>query len=363
MFKRNFSLFLSVIFCIFLLITSGSLANNDSLAEKNIVVDCFDREVEVPDSEDIERIGCLFAYSGHAVALLNRGNDIVAIVDGLKRDVLFTEMYPNIKDAIVPSKSSVINIEELARADCDILFVQGENAVNEAYIAQIEQFNIPYLVIDYGSIAEHQFSMEMIGKALGEVEEARQYIDYYNYCIERVQEKMKDIPYSERITVYHSVNEATRTDARGTLAAEWLEIAGAHNVSLDTDLKFLENKYFASLEQILLWDAEVIIVNEENVDKYILTNEQWADLQAVKNERVYKMPNGVSRWGHPTNALETPLAILWVAKLLYPDLFEDINMQEEVKYFYSSFYEWDLTDEYIEKILSGEGMRLRKGDV
>ncbi len=363
MFKRNFSLFLSVIFCIFLLITSGSLANNDSLAEKNIVVDCFDREVEVPDSEDIERIGCLFAYSGHAVALLNRGNDIVAIVDGLKRDVLFTEMYPNIKDAIVPSKSSVINIEELARADCDILFVQGENAVNEAYVAQIEQFNIPYLVVDYGSIAEHQFSMEMIGKALGEVEEARQYIDYYNHCIERVQEKIKEIPDSERVTVYHSVNEATRTDARGTLAAEWLEIAGAHNVSLDTDLKFLENKYFASLEQILLWDAEVFIVNEENVDKYILTNEQWADLQAVKNNQVYKMPNGVSRWGHPTNALETPLAILWVAKLLYPDLFEDIDMQEEVKYFYSNFYEWDLTDEYVEKILSGEGMRLRKGDV
>jgi len=267
MFKRKFSLFLSVIFCIFLLITNVSLANSANSAQKNIVIDCFDREAEVPEPEDIERIGCLFAYSGHAVALLNRGDDIVAIVDGLRRDVLFTEMYPNIKDAIVPSKSSVINIEELARADCDILFVQGENAVNEAYVAQIEQFNIPYLVVDYGSIDEHQFSMEMIGKALGEVGEARQYIDYYNQCIQRVQEKIEEIPFSKRVTVYHSVNEATRTDAHGTLAAEWLEIAGANNVSLDTDLKFLENKYFASLEQILLWDAEVFIVNEENVDK------------------------------------------------------------------------------------------------
>ncbi len=363
MFKRSFNIFLSVIFCTFVLFATASLAAETETAEQNLIVDCFGREVEVPAPEDIERIGCLFAYSGHAVALLNRGPDIVAIVDGLRRDVLFTEMFPNIKDAVVPSKSSVINIEELARADCDILFVQGENAVNEAYVAQIEQFGIPYLVIDYGSIAEHQYSIEMIGKALGEVEEASQYLVYYNDCIERVQEKIKDIPYSERVTVYHSVNEATRTDARGTLAAEWLDIAGAHNVSLDADLNFLENKYFASLEQILLWDAEVFIVNEENVDTYILTNEQWADLQAVKNKKVYKMPNGVSRWGHPTNALETPLAILWTAKLLYPDLFADINMQEEVKYFYSNFYEWDLTDEYVEKILSGEGMRLRKGDV
>lgn len=338
-----------------------SFATEQAVAEKNIVVDCFGREVEMP--EKIERIGCLFAYAGHAVALLNRGNDIVAVVEGLRRDVLFTEMFPNIKNALVPSKSSVINIEELARANCDILFIQGENAVNEGYVAQIELFNIPYLVVDYNSIAEHQYSMEMIGKAIGQDEEAKQYNEYYNHCIKRVQERIEKIPFSERVTVYHSVNEATRTDARGTLAAEWLEIAGAHNVSLDADLKFLENKYFASLEQILLWDPEVIIINEENVDKYILTNEQWANLQAVKNKRVYKMPNGVSRWGHPTNAIETPLAILWTAKLLYPDLFEDINLPEEVKYFYSNFYEWDLSDEYVEKILKGEGMRLRKGEV
>ncbi len=231
MFKRNFIIFFSMIFCILFAFSITIIADETAITEKNIVIDCFDREVEVPNPEEIERIGCLFAYSGHAVALLNRGPDIVAIVDGLKRDVLFTEMFPNIKDALVPSKSSVINIEELARADCDILFIQGENAVSEAYVAQIEQFDIPYLVIDYGSIAEHQFSMEMIGKALGEVEEARQYIDYYNYCIERVQEKIKEIPFSDRVTVYHSVNEATRTDARGTRAAEWLEIAGAHNVS------------------------------------------------------------------------------------------------------------------------------------
>jgi len=98
------------------------------------------------------------------------------------------------------------------------------------------------------------------------------------------------------------------------------------------------------------------------VDEYILTNKQWENLQAVKNQRVYKMPNGVSRWGHPTNALETSLAILWTAKLLYPNLFEEIDMYEEVRYFYRNFYEWELSDQYIEKILSGEGMRLRKGE-
>src|SRR5690554_5769846 len=104
MFKRNFIIFFSMIFCILFAFSITIIADETAITEKNIVIDCFDREVEVPNPEEIERIGCLFAYSGHAVALLNRGPDIVAIVDGLKRDVLFTEMFPNIKDALVPSK-------------------------------------------------------------------------------------------------------------------------------------------------------------------------------------------------------------------------------------------------------------------
>jgi len=68
MFKRNLSIFLSMVFCILLVLTTASLAGVTAITEKNIVIDCFGREVEVPDPEDIERIGCLFAYSGHAVA-------------------------------------------------------------------------------------------------------------------------------------------------------------------------------------------------------------------------------------------------------------------------------------------------------
>jgi len=351
-------LFLCIIFN-FLLI-SEIFANTNSPSKDQIIIDCIGREVKIPQT--VEKIGCLFAFSGHTVAMLGRGNDIVAIVEGLKRDVLYTDMYPNIKNALVPSISSNLNIEELAKSNCDLLFIKGENALNEGYIAQVEKLNIPYLVVDFHSIKEQQYAIEMIGKAIGCDEEAQNYNQYYQNTIDRVQKKVKMILLSEKVTVFHSVNEATRTDARNTVPSEWIEIAGANNVSLDNDLKFLDNKYFASLEQILLWDPKVILVNQEHVDKYILTNEQWSSLQAVKNQRVYKMPNGVSRWGHP-NSLEIPLAIIWTAKLLYPEIFHDIEMFDEVRYFYRTFYKRELSDEYIEKILNGEGMRLRKGDI
>ena len=363
MFKKSIqvSIIALLFFILIPFVSINELQAMESVSNSNrLIVDMSGRQVELP--AEIERIGCLFAFTGHTVAMLDRGNDIVAVVEGLKRDVLFTDMFPNISNALVPSHASNLNIEELARADCDLLLIKGENALNERYIAQLKQIGVPYLVVKFQSIREHQQAIAMIGKAIHQEEEAKQFIQYYQNCIQRVQEKVDTIPLSERVTVFHSVNEATRTDARNTIPAEWIEIAGAINVSLDADLKFLDNKYFASLEQILLWDPEVILVNQEHVDRYILTNEQWANLQAVQNNQVYKMPNGVSRWGHP-NSLETPLAILWTAKKLYPGLFVEIDMEKEVSYFYKHFYEWDLPVDYIEKILSGNGMRLRKGDL
>lgn len=35
-----------------------------------------------------ERIACLYAFTGHVVTMLGRGEDMAAIVNGLKKDVL-----------------------------------------------------------------------------------------------------------------------------------------------------------------------------------------------------------------------------------------------------------------------------------
>jgi iron complex transport system substrate-binding protein len=116
------------------------------------------------------------------------------------------------------------------------------------------------------------------------------------------------------------------------------------------------NDYYASIEQILLWDPEVIIVNESAAYKLILGHPQWSGIDAVRNERVYQLPNGISRWGHP-GSVETPLALLWTAKTVYPDKFTHIDMNEEVRYYYKTFFNMDLDDEMIQIILEGGDLR------
>ena len=86
------------------------------------LVDCIGREVEVP--ENVEKIAALYSFAGYAVGLLGRGNDLVGVPDGLQRDKLLIEIFPEVARASVPRKGGAINAEELMRIKPDLVIVR-----------------------------------------------------------------------------------------------------------------------------------------------------------------------------------------------------------------------------------------------
>lgn len=352
--------YLSIIAAIFILILMTGCAskldgNKTSEANSSVtVVDYLGREVSIP--QPVKRIACGYAYTGHVTTMLGRGDDIVAVVDGLKRDKVLTDMHPHIKELPVPFGTGTINIEELLSCNPDVVFLKIDTAINKSVTEKLDSLNIPYVVVDYTTIEEQINTFTLMGKVLGEEEKIEKYIYYYNKIMVDTKKITDSIPEYSRAKLYHSVNEAVRTDLKGSIAAQWIDITGAINVSTQDELKVSGDKSYATLEQIYLWDPDIIIANEAGVPEYILSNEQWASLRAVKENNVYQIPVGISRWGHP-GSLETPLAILWTSKLLYPDYFEHINMEEETRNYYAVFFDLELNDDDVYKILSGKGMR------
>lgn len=140
--------------------------------------------------------------------------------------------------------------------------------------------------------------------------------------------------------------------------AEWTAAAGANNVSVTSSLTVIGDKTSASLEQILAWDPEVIICNEAGVDDTIRSDSRFVGVDAVVNDRVYQIPVGVTRYGHP-NSIETPLAIYWLAKVLYPDAF-DYTIEETIRDFYLTFFGYDADDDTVTAIINGDGIRTDK---
>jgi len=346
----------------FIIFVTGSVTGDTGTeklpGQKTIsVTDSVGREVVIPAR--IQRIGCLYAFSGHVVTMLGRGNNIVAVSNGLKRDSLLHLLCPAILDARVPKSSGAINIEELLQAKPDILFIPADVERIKSEMKKLDRFGIPYLVVDYSNITEQQETINMMGKTLGKTYEASRYNNYFQDCMERVKKVTAGIPVEKRLRLYHSVNEATRTTINVSLTTDWLEVVGVINVALNRSVKIFRGKNLVSLEQILLWNPDVILANEPSVTNHILHNRQWAPLTAVKYKKIFQMPIGISRWGHP-GSIETPLAILWTAKQLYPEYFEDMDMRYETKQYYKNFFDYELSNEQVTKILSGKMTRLPK---
>ncbi|MGM0471100.1 MAG: ABC transporter substrate-binding protein [Bacillota bacterium] len=310
----------------------------------------IEQETNLPAK--VERVGTLFSGSGYIVTMLGAGDKIVAVNRGLKKDQKLKKINPAVAQARQVKASRSINIEELARANPDLIFVRQLMLENEREVQKLNQLGIPYLTTDYKSIDQQQKVVQRIGKALGTVEKAKEFNHYYNQIIEMVSKRVTKIPQQERVKVFHSLKEPTRTDNTASLATEWIKVAGGINVAANKDLKLTKkNKYYASLEQIMNWNPEVIIVDQAGVDEQILNNNQWSSLSAVKDNRVYQIPEGISRWGHPSS-IETPLAILWLAKELYPQRFEDTNLVAEVREFYQRFFDINLTTTEAKEILT-----------
>lgn len=203
--------------------------------------------------------------------------------------------------------------------------------------------------------------IEMMGRVLDSKNRAQDYTRYYRDIIDRVKKRTGNLPKDCRVRMYHSINEPFRTDGPGTLEADWTAACNVVNVSVGTMLKARKNKHFAGMEQILLWNPDMIIANEASVAEQIMADKKWAPIRAVRSKRVYAIPVGISRWGHP-GGLETPLAILWTAKTAYPQLFEDLDLAGEIQGFYKRFFNLDLSPAVVDRILSGRGMRLRPED-
>ena len=76
----------------------------------------------------------------------------------------------------------------------------------------------------------------------------------------------------------------------------------------------------------------------------------WSGIDAVVNRNVHKMPMGMYRSYTP--GVDTPMALLWLAKWAYPELFEDIDIIAETKDYYKEVFGIELTDEQAERIFA-----------
>ena len=108
------------------------------------------------------------------------------------------------------------------------------------------------------------------------------------------------------------------------------------------------------MEQIYEWNPDKIFITNfsaylpEDLYNNTIEGDDWSHVKAVADGEVYKFPLGMYRWFPPSS--DTPLALLWLAQQIQPELFSDIDMDQEIKDYFQKFYQVELTDDDVQTI-------------
>ncbi len=247
------------------------------------------------------------------------------------------------------------NMEEILKTEPDLIINMGD--VSEAYIndanAIAQQLRIPVIMVD-GSLEKTADAYEFLGDILNVGERAKDLADYASEALSEVRGAIGIIPENQRVTYYYAEGvKGLETETGNTLNTEALSLAGAVNVA-DRALDKGSRRIQVSLEQILAWDADMIIISTDGDGKHQLYNEitsgSWENIDAVKNGMVYEIPFAPYDWLNRPPSVNRLIGIKWLANLLYPDVYE-MNLRKEIQRYFKLFYSYEPSDEDMNVLL------------
>ena len=252
-----------------------------------------------------------------------------------------------------------VNFEEIIASAPDVIIDMGQEMEDirgdmDAFQAQT---GVPVIFIK-ASLDTMADAYDTLGELTGETELAEKCSAYIRETIAQAAEYAAQIPESERKRVLYSQGEyGTEVMGVGSVHAEVLEYAGAVNVAV-LDAVASEGGNEVSMEQILLWQPDVVILSPEANYGEIFNDPTWANVAAVRNGTVYEAPYGPYNWMDRPPSVQRVLAVKWLGNLLYPDTF-DYDMIMETQEFYSLFFHYELTEDEARELLAHSTCRER----
>ena len=335
---------------------TGSAAPSPSAEEvtSRIVVDDTGREIEVP--AEINRIVIMSTMPLASVYCMAGGDPdkLVGLTPSSKNAAVtsFLNRVADLEDVSTAfAQGETVNVEELMNLEPDVVFYNTGAPADVEAVKKLESLGIPcvgFTTAIESTIETVNTWATQIGQVLGTEMQAGEIVAYGKEAEKMVMDRVSTVPENERRSALILTNYTPTSivAAGSTFGRYWLATIGADNVAIGLETKTAP----VSLEQIYEWDPEVIFLNsfsaftaEDVANGTAVPGHDWTGLTAVRNGEFYKMPLGMYYWFPPCS--DSPLSLQWMAQKLYPELFEDLDMDAEIKDFFQRFYGVTLTDE------------------
>ena len=248
------------------------------------------------------------------------------------------------------------NYETFMKMQPDIILEgftnQGNVAVSSLNERQKKMGNIPVVGIkETVNVEGYRDAIEFVGKLLGVEGQAKDLLSFYKRVLNKVKSVVSNTPEEERVRVYYAEGpKGLQTDPKGSFHSSLIELCGGINVA-ECPIKKGYGRTEVSIEQVILWDPDIIITGDPEFYKEVYADPKWKSIKAVRTGKVYLYPHNPFSWFDRPPGINRIIGIPWTAKILYPDKFSSLDLKSYVKKFYLKFYHYPLTDKEVNSIL------------
>tara|TARA_A100001388_G_C28716041_1_gene473868 strand:+ start:96 stop:1136 length:1041 start_codon:yes stop_codon:yes gene_type:complete len=322
------------------------------LADQITIVDQRDRKVTL-DGE-AERVVTIPIPAASMFISVDGGTERLVGMHQLSKtaikDRILQRFYPDAMS--IPSNitrkgfSFVPNVEELLALEPDLVFQWGH--LNDDIIDPLVNAGLNVALIKIGPEKFTRKWLNIMGSVTGKPDKAKAMIKWRDEVMAELKSATAGIADDQKPRTLYFMNYLSKLRVAGGPSYNnfYINLAGGKNPARELGM-FTE----VGIEQIIAWDPEVILLNgfEAKLSPDdVYNNALLADVSAVKNRRVYKMPLGGYRWDPPNQ--ESPLTWLWLSMILHPDKFQ-WDMNGRIKSNYQFMYGQEVSADDVRNIL------------
>ena len=239
-----------------------------------------------------------------------------------------------------------MDLEALLAAAPDVVIDIGEtkSSTKEDLQALTEQTGIPFVHI-YATVDTAPEAYRQLGRLLGREEKAEELALWCENTLSEIDGLMTrvDADGARKSILYCLGDAGVNVMAQGSFHADTINTMG-NNLAVVDDVVPHGNGNETDLEQIMLWDPEVILFDPASIYEEVGGMEAWQSVTAIRTGAYYEAPYGPYGWLSSPPAVQRYLGLLWLGQVLYPEYVE-YALQEEVTEYYRLFYNCELTDE------------------
>lgn len=341
---KNLSIIVALTVFICLLAAGCSSGKKQTVSETKMITitDSSERTVEVPCPP--ERIVVCNSYVAEVICVLEEEDRIIGASKVVLEYPILDQKLKGIKDV-----GDVFNpsVEKILTLDPDIVI--GWTTQEQDITNQLQQAGIPVVLLDCSKTDVLSRDIKVIGKILGREKRASQFIAYYEKYQEMIGTRLKGVPDEKKPQVYWEGMSDYNTAGPGSSDGNMLVAAGGRNIAGEVPLSSTK----VSPEWVLVKNPEIVIkcpgtakvpsgygINADAMKKQreeIIVRSELKQIKAFKTDKVYVLSR------RAVSGPQSIIGLMYVAKWLHPELFEDVNPekihQEMLEKFYGLEYQ------------------------